>query len=105
MSLDERTKIIKEYKNLYWLQAFGCEERLSGSKPLIQSRVSRTNELRVTFSFVSVQYVQTCLRLDKPLYFKLINVETTIGSGKKRCLTMIQEAIKQEEERKKPQSE
>lgn len=86
MSVDERTKIIKEYKNLYWLQAFGCEERLSGLKPLIQSR-----------------YVQTCLRLDKPLYFKLINVESTIGSGKKRCLTMIQEAIKQEEERKKPQ--
>lgn len=38
------------------------------------------------------------------MYFKLINVESTIGSGKKRCLTMIQEAIKQEEERKKPQS-
>ena len=34
----------------------------------------------------------------------MINVESTIGSGKKRCLTMIQEAIKQEEERKKPQS-
>ena len=39
MSLDERSKIIKDFKALYWLQAFGCEERLSGSKPLIQSRV------------------------------------------------------------------
>ena len=43
MSVDERTKIIKEYKNLYWLQAFGCEERLSGLKPLIQSRVRRND--------------------------------------------------------------
>jgi len=38
------------------------------------------------------------------LYFKLINIENTIGNGKKRCIVMIQEAIKQEEERKKPQS-
>ena len=51
-----------------------------------------------------LQYVQTCLRLDRQLYFKLINIESTTGSGKKRCLSMIQEAIKQEEERKKPQS-
>ncbi len=48
--------------------------------------------------------MQTCLRLDKPLYFKLINIENTVGNGKKRCIAMIQEAIKQEEERKKPQS-
>lgn len=38
------------------------------------------------------------------MYFKLINIESTVGNGKKRCLAMIQEAIKQEEERKKPQS-
>ncbi|CAF3044212.1 unnamed protein product, partial [Rotaria sp. Silwood2] len=48
-------------------------------------------------------YVQTCLRLDKPLYFKLINIESATGNGKKRCIAMIHEAIKQEEERKKPQ--
>ncbi|CAF3919323.1 unnamed protein product, partial [Rotaria sp. Silwood1] len=83
---EERMKIVKEYKTRYWLQAFGCEERLFGTKPLIQSR-----------------YVQTCLRLDKPLYFKLINIESAIGNGKKRCMVMIHEAIKQEEERKKPQ--
>ncbi|UJR15173.1 hypothetical protein I4U23_002134 [Adineta vaga] len=86
MANEDRMKIIKEYKSRYWLQAFGCEERLFGSKSIIQSK-----------------YVQTCLRLDKPLYFKLINIESTVGNGKKRCLAMIQEAIKQEEERKKPQ--
>ena len=39
MANDEKLKIIKEYKTRYWLQAFGCEERLFGVKPLIQSRV------------------------------------------------------------------
>ena len=39
MANEERGKIIKEYKTRYWLQAFGCEERLFGVKPLIQSRV------------------------------------------------------------------
>ncbi len=39
MTNDERMKIIKEYRTRYWLQAFGCEERLFGIKPLIQSRV------------------------------------------------------------------
>lgn len=39
MTNDERMKIIKEYRTRYWLQAFGCEERLFGTKPLIQSRV------------------------------------------------------------------
>jgi len=39
MGNDDRMKIIKEYKTRYWLQAFGCEERLFGVKPLIQSRV------------------------------------------------------------------
>lgn len=48
--------------------------------------------------------MQTCLRSDKQLHFKLINIENTIGSGKKRCLAMIQEAIRLEEERKRPQS-
>lgn len=40
MANEDRMKIIKEYKTRYWLQAFGCEERLFGVKPLIQSRVS-----------------------------------------------------------------
>lgn len=39
MSSDDRMKIIREYRTRYWLQAFGCEERLFGNKPLIQSRV------------------------------------------------------------------
>ncbi len=39
MSNEERMKIIKEYRTRYWLQAFGCEERLFGNKLLIQSRV------------------------------------------------------------------
>ncbi|CAF1392119.1 unnamed protein product [Adineta steineri] len=78
---EERMEIIKQYRSRYWLQAFGCEERLFGTKPLIQSH-----------------YVQTCLRLDKPLYFKLTNIENTTGNGKKRCIAMIQEV-----ERKKSQ--
>ncbi|CAF4555725.1 unnamed protein product [Rotaria sp. Silwood1] len=86
MPNEEKMKIVEEYRTRYWLQAFGCEERIFGTKPLIQSR-----------------YVQTCLRLDKPLYFKLINIESATGNGKKRCIAMIHEAIKQEEERKKPQ--
>ncbi|CAF4326063.1 unnamed protein product, partial [Adineta steineri] len=43
-------------------------------------------------------YVQICLRLDKPLYFKLTNIENTTGNGKKRCIAMIQKV-----ERKKLQ--
>jgi hypothetical protein len=39
MMNEERMKIIREYRTRYWLQAFGCEERLFGNKPLIQSRV------------------------------------------------------------------
>jgi len=39
MGNEDRMKIIKEYRTRYWLQAFGCEERLFGIKPLIQSRV------------------------------------------------------------------
>lgn len=39
MSHEDRTKIIREYRTRYWLQAFGCEERLFGHRPLIQSRV------------------------------------------------------------------
>ena len=42
MANEDRLKIIKEYKTRYWLQAFGCEERLFGVKPLIQSRVLST---------------------------------------------------------------
>ncbi|CAF1453833.1 unnamed protein product [Adineta steineri] len=81
MTNEERMEIIKEYRSRYWLQALGCEERLFGTKPLIQSH-----------------YVQTCLRLDKPLYFKLINIENTTDNVKKRCIAMIQEV-----ERKKSQ--
>lgn len=51
MSNEDRMKIIKEYKTRYWLQAFGCEERLFGSKPLIQSRVRIfTKHISFTFS-------------------------------------------------------
>jgi hypothetical protein len=38
---EERMKIINEYRTRYWLQAFGCEEKLFGTRPLIQSRVDR----------------------------------------------------------------
>ena len=46
MSSDDRMKIIREYRTRYWLQAFGCEERLFGYRPLIQSRVRSTRFLR-----------------------------------------------------------
>ena len=39
MTNDDRMKIIREYRTRYWLQAFGCEERLFGNRPLVQSRV------------------------------------------------------------------
>jgi len=83
---EDRDNMVKNFRAQYWLQAFGCEEKLFGTKPIIQSR-----------------YVQTCLRLDKPLYFKLVEYEK-VTDEKKRCVGMINEFIKQEEERKKPQS-
>ncbi|CAF1486217.1 unnamed protein product [Didymodactylos carnosus] len=86
ISDEDRLKTINEYKTRYWLQAFGSEERLYGIKPLIQSK-----------------YVQTCLRANHPLYFKLINVEVTNAQTKKRCMSLIHDAIRIEEERKKPQ--
>jgi hypothetical protein len=53
---EERMKIIKEYKTRYWLQAFGCEERLFGIKPLIQSRV------RLIIEFQMKRYLNTYYR-------------------------------------------
>ena len=44
MSDDDRVKIIREYKTRYWLQAFGCEERLFGSKPILQSKVRQIHD-------------------------------------------------------------
>jgi hypothetical protein len=53
---EEKMKIIKEYKTRYWLQAFGCEERLFGSKPLIQSRVRLSKDSKNSF-VVSINHV------------------------------------------------
>jgi len=56
MNNEERMKIVKEYRTRYWLQAFGCEERLFGSKPLIQSRVRLSKDSRHSF-VISIHHV------------------------------------------------
>ena len=50
MANEETMKIVKEYKTRYWLQAFECEERLFGTKPLVQSRVRLIIKLFINFA-------------------------------------------------------